>query len=145
MTRHLSDEELQIFASDGQVPETGMMQHIENCTSCREQMAVYKLVFASIKEQPAVAFDFDLAAAVLQQLQPAATKKTTSTFWPVIIVIFVAIALYLFRKNFLHLVTGISAVFLLISIIACISIIVFKAVKMYHAYEHQVEKLNFSE
>jgi hypothetical protein len=143
--RHCSDEELQIFAGGEPLPEPAMMQHIEICSSCQEQVAVYKLILSGIKEQPAVAFDFDLAGIVLQQLQPAGTKKTTGIFRPVGIAAFVGISLYLFRKNFLQLVTGISTLFLLISIITCLCIIVFKAIKIFQSYERQIEKLNFSE
>ena len=145
MTTHCSDDELQLIAGGQQLTDMAKMQHIEGCPSCQEQIVIYKLILFRIKEQPAATFDLDLADIVLQQLQPVGTKRTTRTLWPAIIAVFTSISLYLFRNNFLHLVTGISAAFLLIGIIACVGIIVFKALKMYQSYERQIEKLDLSE
>ena len=145
INEHLSEEDLQGMAMGQQLPDGGIIQHIEGCSSCQEQIAVYKLMYSVIKEQPAAAFDFDLTAAVLYHVQPTRTKRATIHFRPLIIAVFAGVSLYFFRKNFLHLVSGISALFLLISIITCIGIIIFKAVSMYHTYERQIEKLNFSE
>ena len=149
MTRHCSDDELQLFAGRQQVPEPGMMQHIESCTSCQEQMAAYRLIFSEIKKQPAVAFDFDLAGTVLQQLQPVKTKASGNNLYAVttfvLIAALVVSSLWIFRKNFLVLSAGISVSFLIISVITCISVIGFKVIKLYHKYNQQIKKLNFSE
>lgn len=145
MTTHCSDEELQLIAGGQQLPDMVRMQHIASCTSCQEQIAAYKLILSCIHQQPAVAFDFDLAELVSQQLQPVKTKKTSKAFWPAIIAFFTAGSLYLFKNNFLLFVTGISATFLLLSIAICIGIIAFKAHKMYQSYERKIEKLDLSE
>jgi hypothetical protein len=144
MSLHLSDEELQMVASGQQDADTTTTRHIESCALCQEQLAVYKLIVSTIKEQPKAAFNFDLAEAVLQQLQPAPAKKAFS-LRPVIIAAFIAIPFYLFRKNFLLLTTGISTAFLLLSVITCIIIIGFNIFKLYHTYERQIEQLNISE
>lgn len=144
MSQHLSEEELQMVASSKQFADAVKGQHIESCPLCQEQLEVYKLLVSTINEQPKAAFNFDLADAVLQQLQPAPAKKTFS-LRPFIIAAFIAIPLYLFRKNFLVLTTGIPSAFLLLSVVACITIIVINVFKLYHTYQRQLEQLNIYE
>lgn len=144
MSQHLSEEELQVVASSTQFADAAKAQHIKSCTFCQEQLEVYKLIASTINKQPKAAFNFDLADAVLQQLQAAPAKKTFS-LRPFIIAAFIAIPLYLFRKNFLLLTTGIPAAFLLLSVVACIVIIGFSIFKLYHTYQRRLEYLNISE
>lgn len=144
ISQHLSEEKLQMVASSRQVADAATTQHIESCAICQEQLEVYKLIVSTINEQPKAAFNFDLADAVLQQLQAAPAKKAFS-LRPFIIAAFIAIPLYLFRKNFLLLTTGIPAAFLLLSVVASIVIIVINIFKLYHTYQRQMEQLNISE
>jgi len=144
ISQHLSEEKLQMVAGSQQVADAATTQHIESCAICQEQLEVYKLIVSAIHEQPKAAFNFDLAGAVLQQLQATPAKKTFS-LRPFIIAVFIAIPLYLFRKNFLLLTTGIPAAFLLLSVVAGIVIIVINIFKLYHTYKRQMEQLNISE
>ena len=144
ISQHLSEEKLQMVAGSQQVADAATTQHIESCAICQEQLEVYKLIVSTINEQPKAAFNFDLAGAVLQQLQATPAKKTFS-LRPFIIAVFIAIPLYLFRKNFLLLTTGIPAAFLLLSVVAGIVIIVINIFKLYHTYKRQMEQLNISE
>src|SRR5665213_707249 len=144
ISQHLSEEKLQMIAGSQQVADAATTQHIESCAFCQEQLEVYKLIVSTINEQPKAAFNFDLAGAVLQQLQATPAKKTFS-LRPFIIAVFIAIPLYLFRKNFLLLTTGIPAAFLLLSVVAGIVIIVINIFKLYHTYKRQMEQLNISE
>ena len=143
--RHLSDEEMQILALGQQIEVPGIKQHLDGCTSCREQVALYKMISSGIKAQPPAAFEFDLTTAVLQQIQPARNKKTGVNLWPVFFIVFALIPLYIFRRNFLNLATGISVVFLVVSLLACTGIIISRVYLLYQSYQRQIEKLNFSE
>jgi hypothetical protein len=140
---HLSQEELQMIAG-GQPVADASKQHIESCALCQQQLAVYTLIVSTISKAPKAAFDFDLAALVMPQLQPAPAKKIFP-LRPFIIAAFIAMPLYLFRKNFLLLTTGISTAFLLLSVAACIVIIGFSISKLYHKYQRQLDQLNISE
>ncbi len=144
ISEHLSEEKLQMVASSQQVADDATTQHIESCAFCREQLEVYKLIVSAINDLPKAAFNFDLADAVLQQLQAAPAKKIFS-LRPFIIAAFIAVPLYLFRKNFFLLASGIPAAFLLLSVIASIVIIVINIFKLYHTYQRQMEQLNISE
>ena len=127
MDQHLSEENLQIFAIGQQIPDRKLMQHIENCSSCRKQIASYQQLYTGIKEQPVSEFDFDLATAVLSNLPPVKITSSMGKFHSVLPVslgvILVSISLYIFRKNITNITTGIPIIFLLISLLACICII----------------------
>ena len=144
ISQHLSEEKLQMVASSQQGADEATTQHVVSCAFCREQLEVYKLIVSAINDQPKAVFNFDLADAVLEQLQAATAKKAFS-LRPFIIAAFIAIPLYLFRKNFLVLTDGIPAVFLQLSVLAGIVIIVINIFKLYHTYQRQIEQLNISE
>jgi len=144
ISQHLSEEELQMAANGKHFADAVTTQHIESCALCQEQLELYKLIVSTINEQPKAAFNFSLAETVLQQL-PAAPAKKSFSLRPFIIAAFIAIPLYLFRKNFLLLTTGIPDTFLLLSVVACIAIIGINIFKLYHSYQHRLEQLNISE
>jgi len=144
ISQHLSEEKLNMIAGGQQVADAAMKQHIESCAFCQQQLEIYKLIVSTISEQPKDAFNFDLAGAVLHQVQPTPAKKTFS-LRPFIIAAFIAIPLYLFRNNFLLLTNGISTAFLLLSVVASIVIVVINIFKLYHNHQRQVEQLNISE
>jgi hypothetical protein len=149
MTRHCSEEELQVFVAENQIPAPGMMEHIESCPACRQQIAAFRLVIETVKGQPAAAFDFDLESAIMQQLQPVKPTGIKNSYYQyipaVLCAVIVAITLYIFRQNFVNLSAGISSFFLAISMVACMIIIVFKVINLYREYDLRIKKLNFSE
>lgn len=65
---HLSEKEIQAFAIDQAHSPVHWTTHVNQCITCRHSVATYKLIFHEIKQQPAVAFDFDLAKLVVAQL-----------------------------------------------------------------------------
>ena len=145
--QHLSEEQLQSLAMVPSNPDAGILAHQEACPLCQQQIVAYQQIIGAIKELPAPAFDFNLEAAVLEELQqPAYVENNYYRYIFALIIAGIVIAtLYIFRQNFLNLSAGISSLFLAISIIACIGIIVFKVIKLYQQYNLQIKKLNFSE
>ena len=66
---HPSEEALQQYVLDPSACAPGEIDHIGNCPACREAAAAYRMLADALKEQPAPAFDFDLASAVIAQLE----------------------------------------------------------------------------
>ena len=149
MVKHLQEEELQLYAMGQKDADAFIETHLATCEHCRNQVAAYKAVLAGISHQPEAVFDFDIAAVVMTGIEPVKTKNKTgvaaSLVPAALIICLTAIPLYIFRKNFFTIVTGLSAVFIYISLIACITIIFFMATRMYNKYLRQIRKLNFSE
>jgi len=147
--KHLQEEEMQLYAMGQKNADAFIETHLATCENCRNQVAAYKAVLVDISHQPEAVFDFDIAGLVMAGIEPVKTtnrRVIVARLFPVaLIACLTAIPLYIFRKNFFTIVTGLSAVFIYISLIACITIIFFKAMQMYNKYQQQIKKLNFSE
>ena len=141
ITQHLSDEELQLIAMGEPVDNTEITLHAAHCAVCQEQIAFYKTLINDIHEQPVSVFDFDLERIVLPQVLPL-KKSSARTIQPFLLAAFVTVCLYVFRYNFLHLFTGSSSWYLLLSGLAALTIIVLKTISIYHKYQQQIQKLN---
>jgi hypothetical protein len=74
-TIHLTDEQLQMEAS-GEVLEPETSAHLQSCPDCKARLGNYLLLFKRIDEIPPVAFDFDLAKRVVEQL-PSPIRSST--------------------------------------------------------------------
>src|SRR5438552_11256024 len=105
-TGHPTDAVIQQYVLDKTGCEPGVAEHIETCAGCRAAAAAYGVLMTKIKQQPAPAFDFDLAGLVMPQLT-AAVKPRFS--WSVFFLYMLMAAttgatgtvLYLFRKELL--------------------------------------------
>ena len=78
VTKHLTDDEVQVYVVDKQNAEIRIIEHIHTCPACRAKVEVYLLLIRDIEQQPRPVFDFDLSATVLRQLpspQPRASDK----------------------------------------------------------------------
>src|SRR5688572_3073902 len=84
---HLSDEQIQELALNA-TPDTAAITHAANCPECKTRVENYWLLINAIVQEPAPAFSFDLAAAVVSQIEaPPAKPKTNGLWWLFIITI----------------------------------------------------------
>lgn len=84
---HLSDEQIQELALNA-TPTSEAATHAANCPECRIRVENYWLLINAIEQEPAPAFSFDLAAAVVSQIEtPPARPKTNGLWWLFIITI----------------------------------------------------------
>ncbi len=145
---HLEEEEMQLYAMGKVDTEQHIASHLAVCETCRVQLALYQSILNDMEKQQPPVFDFDVAALVLPQIEPVKTKTSTGVFSSVLLVAFIIcitlIPLYIFRNNFVTMVSGVSAIFIYVSVPACIAAITFNAVKMYQKYMHQIKTLNLS-
>ena len=119
--RHSSDEVLQQFSLDPAVCKAEEINHIGSCPDCQAAVAVYKALTNKLASQPVPTFDFDLASAVIAQLEGAAASKadaprakqgkTGSVLTIIMIAVFIGVPLWLFRRSAYFVFTDMSAVF----------------------------------
>jgi hypothetical protein len=84
---HLSDEQIQELALNA-TPDTAAVTHAANCPDCKTRVENYWLLINAIVQEPTPAFSFDLAAAVVSQIEaPPAKPKTNGLWWLFIITI----------------------------------------------------------
>lgn len=74
---HLSDEQVQELALNA-TPDTAAITHAANCPECKTRVENYWLLINAIVQEPAPAFSFDLAAAIVSQIEAPPAKPRTS-------------------------------------------------------------------
>lgn len=78
---HLSDEQIQELASGKAGMAKEIMTHAENCAGCRLKLHNYRLLINAVEKQPAPAFNFDLAAIIVAQIETPPAKAITKGLW----------------------------------------------------------------
>ena len=148
MISHPSEEEIQQYALGKSAGEAALIAHIESCEHCREEVATYQLLFSGVAQQPDPAFDFDLSALVIPQLEKqerrAPADRIVAGFLVLFVCFCVVVPVYLFRRNFLYLLSGTSTFFLYAILCSAVAIVAFKTLRMYRKYQQQMQSLNFN-
>jgi|SRR6185437_1799000 len=140
---HPSDEVLQQFVLEPAACPVEEISHIETCPDCQAAVAAYNVLRKELATQTSPAFDFDLAAAVIGQLEeaavpPAKTPKLTIA----LIAAFIVVPLWLFRKSAYFVFTDMSAVFYwLVFAVAGIVVGVF-LLRLYKKYQQIINLIN---
>src|SRR5687767_4978655 len=77
---HLSDEQIQELVLN-ETSATEAATHAANCPDCKTRVENYWLLIKAIEQEPSPAFAFDLAAAVVSQIEAPSAKPKTSGLW----------------------------------------------------------------
>ena len=146
MVKHLTDDEVQQFVIDQEHCEIRIAEHIHTCKDCKIKTEVYRSLIAGIKQQPQPVFDFDLAAAVLNQLPAAQTKTASerSVMWVLIIVLagFLAAGTYYFRSYIASMFEGLAAILIYLIVISVVTVIAALVFDMYKKYRKEMKVLD---
>src|SRR5688500_5162579 len=78
---HLSDEQIQELALDSNTLAADVAAHAESCAACKAKVQNYWMMMHAIEQQPAPIFSFDLAAAVVAQIETPPAKPATKGLW----------------------------------------------------------------
>jgi hypothetical protein len=144
--KHLTDDEVQQYATDKPICEKRIADHIQFCELCRAKVEVYQLMITGIKQQPQPAFDFNLSEAVLKQLpvpQPKAAGDRLLTWALIFISIgFLAGAAYYFRSYLAIMFEGVTAILIYLITISAITIITGVGLDMYKKYQKEMKVLD---
>ena len=146
MLKHLTDDELQQFVVDKLNCEKGIAEHVRLCEGCKAKVEVYKLLITGIKRQPQPVFDFDLSAAVVQQL-PSAKIKEASDRLLIWLFVFIGIglagiAIYFFHDSFAYLFEGVKAILIYLIIITAVVTLTGLFIDMYNKYKREMKILD---
>jgi hypothetical protein len=139
---HLDENTIQQYAITGVLDGEEQTQHFLHCNHCREKAAAYTQLLAGIKDQPAPAFDFDLAALVMQKI-PA--KKAAIPWQPVLIIAgllcIISLVTYNLRTVFGTVFKGLSSMAASLIFIAVISVLLFQLADMVNKHRQQINAL----
>ena len=148
LTKHCTDEELQLYAINKQHVDKRVAEHIHICEDCRIKVEVYQSLITGIKQQPQPAFDFDLAEIVLTQL-PSPTTKTSHDKILIWSIAFVCIALvgtglYFFRNYFKYLFDGLATILVILIAVSAVTVLTGLYIDMYKKYRKEMSVLDLS-
>jgi hypothetical protein len=145
---HPVDMDIQQYALDKAACPAPVINHIESCIRCSEEVNNYQLLFSGIKQHSSPVFDFDLSALLLPKLPPVNAPLAADRFIAGFLILFIlsciGIPMYLFRIYLLNMFSGVSP-FFIYSILASAAVIVaIKILELYHKYQKQIRLLNFN-
>lgn len=145
---HLSENDIQQYVSDSQLCKPSLIEHIESCDACKEKEEAYRILFLGIEQQAKPAFNFDLSALVLSQLEPSKPKFSGDIFavylFAGIGIVAVLLSGILFSKYFSDLFTGTSTLFLYLFAAITLVTLLFQGVEIFRRYQKQMNALNIS-
>src|SRR5262245_9292171 len=145
VTKHLTDEEIQLFAFDKANCGFSIVEHIHICAECKAKTETYQLLIKGIS-QPQPVFDFDLSALVLNQLpeqdfKPANDKLLTWVFI-FICVRLIGTAFYFFRGYLDSMFKGIAVFSIYLLAISAVTVIAWVFVEMYKKFQKEMRVLD---
>ena len=145
--KHLSDKEIQDYCLNNN-PVLEIESHIQHCKDCSLKIAEYKALFTSIKQQPFVAFDFNLSEIVITQLQVKKEKHPFDTYFflviSLVIVISIAVFIYSLKKYLPDMQIHLTTFSYYIIIIPLLMILIFLCADSYNKFKTKMNILNFS-
>jgi anti-sigma factor RsiW len=141
---HLSAEELQLYVLDRGACTTENILHVGACPDCQADIAAYSVLMGSLRQQPKPAFDFDVAAAVMERLErePASKARPFGYMMAALILLMTGIPAWLFRKSAYFVFTEIQAVFLYPILVAAVMIMLLRILHLYKKYQHIFNIIN---
>jgi hypothetical protein len=144
---HLSEDAIQQYVLDASSCETDIIEHSGSCEICKTRIANYRSLFAAIREQPRPAFEFDVAALVLSQLE-GRTKELPRREWPLYLLIsaalsLLAVPLYILRKDIIIMFAGILPITISLVTISTILVFSFQGIELLKKYKWRSDALNY--
>jgi len=142
-TMHPVEEAIQQYAIDPAGCQPADRQHIAGCNHCLANTGLYTQLFSAVQQQPSPAFDFDLAALVLNQLPQRKTAGSPGFLVAgLLTAIAVAVPAWLFRKYLLTVFTGMLPMTIYLVVIIGVAIVIFQGVDMYRKYDKLLSAVN---
>src|SRR3989337_3784577 len=147
LTKHLTDDEIQLFALNEQDCETKIIEHVKVCRECKARIEVYQFLFTGIKQQPEPSFNADLSALVLAQLPSSRTTRSRDSLAIYLLVfsciVLIGSVLYIFRDYMITLFAGIASLAIYLILITMLSILIVLCFDMYKNYQKKMGALDF--
>jgi hypothetical protein len=141
---HLSDEQIQELAMNA-TPATEAATHAANCPDCRTRLENYKLLIIAIEQEPAPAFSFDLAAAVVAQIETPPAKPFTKGLWWIfaatLAVILTGVGIY-FGEYMPLLFDGIKSIGIYLMILSCLVFAIMLVIDQFKIYQKKMKLLD---
>ena len=147
ITKHLSDRDIQQYASDQSGCEINIIEHLKICIDCKTKAEQYQQLFTKIKEQTKPAFAFNLSELVLFQITKPKTKFSSSIFFVYLLAFaglsLIVILFYFVLEYLLKMFADVSPLFMCLIMIISTIILTFQGIDVYRQYRKKMNILNF--
>lgn len=141
---HVNELEIQQYVLDKDHCDSTVIEHIDQCQNCKEEVEIYQLLFAEIKKEPNPVFEFDIANLVMQQLpekQKFSFEKYLITLLSGISIFVLSILIYIMNIYFPTVFSGISTIQFSLILVTIFLISIFIYIDMNNNFKN---KMNFS-
>jgi hypothetical protein len=141
---HLSDEQIQELVLN-ETSDTAAATHAANCSDCKTRLENYWLLINAIEREPAPAFSFDLAAAVVSQIEALPAKPKTNSLWWLFIITMAAILVgagIYFGQYMSELYEGIKSLAIYFIAITGIILGIALVIAQYKTYQLKIKMLD---
>jgi anti-sigma factor RsiW len=155
---HPSEEIVQQYVVDRPGCTAEQISHIAGCPECQAAVAAYVLVAEVLRKQPAPVFDFDLAGAVIRQVEGAEgsgafapakravmdgnIRKRGGVPMAVLIAAIAGVPAWLFRKSAYFVFTDMSAVFYWVLLAAAGIVVGLFILRLHRKYQNVINLIN---
>lgn len=140
LNSHLSDEQLQELAINNTSTE-----HVDTCKTCKIKLDNYRLLINVIEEQETPSFNFDLAAAIVAQIEtPSAIRQTKGLWWlcAIPLIAITAIASVYFGDYMVTLFSGLKSLAMYLFAISIIVLAIALIIDQYKTYQKKMKLLD---
>jgi hypothetical protein len=145
MVKHLTEEELQLYAMDPLQCTTDLVDHLNECPECQLQLASYHFLFSELSRQTKPYPQFDIREMVMLKVIPepgAAADRFIAAFLIVFITGFVGVFIFAFRPYFFNLFGSLPAFFIYAIIAGTVAILSIYVIIMYKHFRSKMKFLN---
>ncbi|MBL7757433.1 MAG: hypothetical protein JNL59_08565 [Chitinophagaceae bacterium] len=141
---HLSDQTLQLLASQSAQLQPEEETHLQSCAQCAAQVTAYTTLFGELKQLPEAHFSFDVEALAMEKI-PVAREHRSDRWWiwlPILIVIPVAAAIgYFLHQELQQLFTGLPVLEIILALVACCFTVGLGGFDLIRSYNQRLKKL----
>jgi hypothetical protein len=142
ITAHLTETEVQLYVAEPDALGHQQLAHVAGCPLCRAKAANYTQLFNSMQHLPKPAFDFDLAALVMEQL-PAPKRAFP---WAAIMIAalaagVVAVAAVCFGEAMAATLNAVPGVLLAVATTGALMILMFGIVEMFKEHQKRIDAI----
>ena len=148
IAEHLSENDIQQYASDSLHCEQSIMEHFNSCHICKEKAETYQILFSGIQQQRKPEFDFNLADLVIAQLEKPKRSFSTNNVVTYLLssigIMAVLISCFLFHEYLSGLFIRYSNLLIYLFMATIAVVFLFQCIEICRKYKKQIGVLNLS-
>jgi hypothetical protein len=141
---HLSDQTLQLLASQSAQLLPGEEAHLKSCAQCAAQVAAYTILFRELKQLPESHFSFNVEALVMEKI-PVVKEHHTDKWWlwlPLLVIVPAgAVMGYVLRSQLNGLFSGLPGLEIALGITASICLLILGAYDLVRNYNLRLKNI----